>query len=227
MVKGMMERVKWKTWHTTTKKRPPNSAGQWSRRLKSGHVRGPRKAGWKSVEIYGEKWGPCHTIFQLLWLPWSPLLIFSPRNGNKRTTLTVCYPHLFGGLQFSFAWFFFTPVFIFFIYIVFGSLLPFFFGCAPQRAPVKVARLTAAALSKRLARELPHDKRCPRRICQDLISVSLFACFFVGVPGQLEQQEALKQMHVILRFSQNHFFGHVFVCCSILFSPFSQAEVNG
>lgn len=59
---------------------------------------------------------------------------------------------------------------------------------------------------------------------------SRFHClpaFFVGVPGQLEQQEALKQMHVILRFSQNHFFGHVFVCCSILFSPFSQAEVNG
>lgn len=56
---------------------------------------------------------------------------FSPRNGNKRTTLTVCYPHLFGGLQFSFAWFFFTPVFIFFIYIVFGSLLPFFFLVVP------------------------------------------------------------------------------------------------
>lgn len=138
MVKGMMERVKWKTWHTTTKKRPPNSAGQWSRRLKSGHVRGPRKVGWKSVEIYGGKWGPCHTIFQLLWLPWSPLLIFSPRNGNKRTTLTVCYPHLFGGLQFSFAWFFFTPVFIFFIYIVFGSLLPFFLVVPPSEHLLKL-----------------------------------------------------------------------------------------
>lgn len=49
---------------------------------------------------------------------------------------------------------------------------------------------------------------------------SRFHClpaFFVGVPGQLEQQEALKQMHVILRFSQNHFFGARF---RVLFNTF-------
>jgi len=113
---------------------------------------------------------------------------------------------------------FFSPQSLYFLFILFlAHCCHFFFGCAPQRAPVKVARLTAAALSKRLARELPHDKRCPRRICQDLIPVSLFACFFVGVPGQLEQQEALKQMHVILRFSQNHFFGARF---RVLFNTF-------
>jgi len=56
----------------------------------------------------------CHTIFQLLLLPWSQLIFFCPAVGNKRKTLTVCYPHLFGGLQFSFASF--CPLFLFFIY---------------------------------------------------------------------------------------------------------------
>jgi len=65
----------------------------------------------------------CHTIFQLLLLPWSQLIFFCPAVGNKRKTLTVCYPHLFGGLQFSFASF--CPLLLFFIYF-FGSLLVFF-----------------------------------------------------------------------------------------------------
>lgn len=214
MVKGMMERVKWKTWHNH-EKRPPHPAGQWSRRLKSGHVRGPRKVGWKSVEIYGGSGGHviqffscCDFLGRRCWF-FRPAMVISVQLWQFviRICLVACSFHLPG---------FHPSLYIFYLYC-FWLTAAIFFGCAPQRAPVKVARLTAAALSKRLARELPHDKRCPRRICQDLISVSLFACFFVGVPGQLEQQEALKQMHVFLRFSQNHFFGARF---RVLFNTF-------
>jgi len=98
-----------------THKFTPHPAGQWSRRLKTGQVRGP----WMEPTKIGEDGATlCHTIFQLLLLPWSQLIFFCPAVGNKRKTLTVCYPHLFGGLQFSFASF--CPLLLFFIYF-FGS----------------------------------------------------------------------------------------------------------
>lgn len=129
MVKGMMERVKWKTWHNH-EKRPPHPAGQWSRRLKSGHVRGPRKVGWKSVEIYGGSGGHviqffscCDFLGRRCWF-FRPAMVISVQLWQFviRICLVACSFHLPG---------FFSPQSLYFLFILFLAHYCHFFLVVP------------------------------------------------------------------------------------------------